>query len=130
MSLEFSDAITVANTASLLSVQLIHFHFLERNVIQRNGFPELPENRPAQGNFPCDFVWGVSANSIQVCSVCVASVCVFVDGIWELWRIRPAEGQGSENETPPYKKRNMENISSLLTSAYKLSVGITHMMGN
>nr|XP_057942046.1 klotho [Doryrhamphus excisus] len=37
-----------------------------RNVIQRNGFPELPENRPAQGVFPCDFVWGVSANSIQV----------------------------------------------------------------
>uniref|UniRef100_A0A8C9YXA1 Klotho n=1 Tax=Sander lucioperca TaxID=283035 RepID=A0A8C9YXA1_SANLU len=37
-----------------------------RNVIQRNGFPELPENRPAQGIFPCDFAWGVSANSIQV----------------------------------------------------------------
>ncbi|XP_053297090.1 klotho [Pleuronectes platessa] len=37
-----------------------------RNVIQRNGFPELPENRPAQGVFPCDFAWGVSANSIQV----------------------------------------------------------------
>ncbi|XP_072768694.1 klotho [Nerophis lumbriciformis] len=37
-----------------------------RKVIQRNGFPELPENRPAQGVFPCDFVWGVSANSIQV----------------------------------------------------------------
>ncbi|KAM9781187.1 klotho isoform 2-T2 [Syngnathus typhle] len=37
-----------------------------KNVIQRNGFPELPENRPAQGVFPCDFAWGVSANSIQV----------------------------------------------------------------
>uniref|UniRef100_A0A3Q4B8A4 Uncharacterized protein n=1 Tax=Mola mola TaxID=94237 RepID=A0A3Q4B8A4_MOLML len=37
-----------------------------RNVIQRNGFPELPENRPAQGVFPCGFAWGVSANSIQV----------------------------------------------------------------
>ncbi|XP_010785593.1 klotho [Notothenia coriiceps] len=37
-----------------------------RNIIQRNGFPELPENRPAQGIFPCDFAWGVSANSIQV----------------------------------------------------------------
>ncbi|GAA6219817.1 klotho [Lates japonicus] len=37
-----------------------------RNVIQKNGFPELPENRPAQGVFPCDFAWGVSANSIQV----------------------------------------------------------------
>ncbi|KAM4620743.1 klotho [Polymixia lowei] len=37
-----------------------------RKLIQRNGFPELPENRPAQGVFPCDFAWGVSANSIQV----------------------------------------------------------------
>ncbi|XP_061595374.1 klotho-like isoform X1 [Cololabis saira] len=37
-----------------------------RNVIQKNGFPELPENRPAQGLFPCGFAWGVSANSIQV----------------------------------------------------------------
>ncbi|XP_074528988.1 klotho [Halichoeres trimaculatus] len=37
-----------------------------RNVIQKNGFPELPENRPVQGLFPCDFAWGVSANSIQV----------------------------------------------------------------
>nr|XP_020476086.1 klotho [Monopterus albus] len=37
-----------------------------RNVIHRNGFPELPENRPAQGVFPCRFTWGVSANSIQV----------------------------------------------------------------
>uniref|UniRef100_A0A8C6SIP7 Klotho n=1 Tax=Neogobius melanostomus TaxID=47308 RepID=A0A8C6SIP7_9GOBI len=37
-----------------------------RTVIQRNGFPELPENRPVQGVFPCDFAWGVSANSIQV----------------------------------------------------------------
>ncbi|KAM6983350.1 klotho [Tautogolabrus adspersus] len=37
-----------------------------RNVIQKNGFPEPPENRPAHGIFPCDFAWGVSANSIQV----------------------------------------------------------------
>ncbi|KAK5609633.1 hypothetical protein CRENBAI_002155 [Crenichthys baileyi] len=37
-----------------------------RNVIHKNGFPELPENRPAQGMFPCDFAWGVSATSIQV----------------------------------------------------------------
>uniref|UniRef100_A0A3P9IE92 Klotho n=1 Tax=Oryzias latipes TaxID=8090 RepID=A0A3P9IE92_ORYLA len=37
-----------------------------KNVIQKNGFPELPENRPVQGVFPCDFAWGVSANSVQV----------------------------------------------------------------
>uniref|UniRef100_A0A665VZB9 Klotho n=1 Tax=Echeneis naucrates TaxID=173247 RepID=A0A665VZB9_ECHNA len=41
----------------------------------RNGFPELPENRPAQGVFPCDFAWGVSANSIQV-DVFVLWICV------------------------------------------------------
>ncbi|XP_067084703.1 klotho [Osmerus mordax] len=37
-----------------------------RKVIERNGFPQLPENRPARGVFPCGFAWGVSANSIQV----------------------------------------------------------------
>lgn len=35
-------------------------------LIEKNGFPQLPENRPAQGVFPCDFAWGVAANSIQV----------------------------------------------------------------
>lgn len=55
-------------------------HHFYRNVIQRNGFPELPENRPAHGVFPCDFAWGVSANSIQVCEGgrCVLCVCVSV----------------------------------------------------
>lgn len=35
-------------------------------LVEKNGFPQLPENRPAQGVFPCDFAWGVAANSIQV----------------------------------------------------------------
>ncbi|XP_030648234.1 klotho [Chanos chanos] len=35
-------------------------------LIEKNGFPQLPENRPAQGVFPCNFAWGVAANSIQV----------------------------------------------------------------
>ncbi|KAM6911883.1 klotho isoform 2-T2 [Lycodopsis pacificus] len=54
-----------------------------RNVIQRNGFPELPENRPAQGIFPCDFAWGVSANSIQV----ETTPSQFADPSVYLWNI-------------------------------------------
>ncbi|KAM7398157.1 hypothetical protein PAMA_006173 [Pampus argenteus] len=54
-----------------------------RNVIQRNGFPELPENRPAQGVFPCEFVWGVSANSIQV----ETTPSQFADPSVYLWNI-------------------------------------------
>ncbi|KAM9331840.1 klotho [Pholidichthys leucotaenia] len=54
-----------------------------RNVIQKNGFPEQPENRPAQGVFPCDFAWGVSANSIQVES----TPTQFVDPNVYIWNI-------------------------------------------
>ncbi|KAG7515632.1 klotho [Solea senegalensis] len=54
-----------------------------RNVIQRSGFPELPENRPAQGVFSCDFAWGVSANSIQVETV----PSQFADPSVYLWNI-------------------------------------------
>uniref|UniRef100_A0A672ZMH3 Klotho n=1 Tax=Sphaeramia orbicularis TaxID=375764 RepID=A0A672ZMH3_9TELE len=54
-----------------------------RNVIQKNGFPELPENRPAQGVFPCDFSWGVSANSIQV----ETTPSQFADPSVYLWNI-------------------------------------------
>ncbi|XP_053704000.1 klotho [Synchiropus splendidus] len=54
-----------------------------RNVIQRKGFPELPENRPAQGVFPCDFAWGVSANSIQV----ETTPSQFADSSVYLWNI-------------------------------------------
>ncbi|KAG7484428.1 hypothetical protein MATL_G00049280 [Megalops atlanticus] len=37
-----------------------------KKLIERNGFPPLPENKPASGVFPCNFAWGVAANSIQV----------------------------------------------------------------
>ena len=35
-------------------------------LIEKNGFPLLPEHQPVQGVFPCNFAWGVAANSIQV----------------------------------------------------------------
>ncbi|KAJ8275557.1 hypothetical protein COCON_G00073090 [Conger conger] len=37
-----------------------------RKLIESNGFPPLPENMAASGVFPCNFTWGVAANSIQV----------------------------------------------------------------
>ncbi|CAL1572996.1 unnamed protein product [Knipowitschia caucasica] len=54
-----------------------------RSVILKNGFPELPEHRPAQGVFPCDFAWGVSANSIQVETV----PSLFSDPSVYLWNV-------------------------------------------
>lgn len=47
------------------------------------------------------------------------------------WNIGIVEDpKNTENETPPNKQRDTGNINSLLTLAYKLSVGITHMKGN
>ncbi|XP_077448753.1 uncharacterized protein kl isoform X1 [Stigmatopora argus] len=66
-----------------------------RNVIRRNGFPELPENRPARGVFPCDFAWGVSANSIQVES----SPSQFADRNVYTWNVD--NGELTRLEGPP-----------------------------
>ncbi|KAL7847469.1 hypothetical protein AOLI_G00221870 [Acnodon oligacanthus] len=52
-------------------------------LIEKNGFPELPENRPAVGVFPCDFAWGVAANSIQV----ETTPTQFVDPSVYVWNI-------------------------------------------
>ncbi|KAL2094663.1 hypothetical protein ACEWY4_009382 [Coilia grayii] len=35
-------------------------------LIEKNGFPLLPEHQPVQGVFPCNFAWGVAANSIEI----------------------------------------------------------------
>ncbi|NXE32043.1 KLOT protein, partial [Ptilorrhoa leucosticta] len=35
-------------------------------VIEKNGFPPLPENQPIEGVFPCGFAWGIVDNYIQV----------------------------------------------------------------
>ncbi|XP_043852489.1 klotho [Dromiciops gliroides] len=37
-----------------------------QKLIERNGFPSLPENLPIEGTFPCGFAWGVVDNYIQV----------------------------------------------------------------
>ncbi|XP_077448755.1 klotho isoform X3 [Stigmatopora argus] len=66
-----------------------------KNVIRRNGFPELPENRPARGVFPCDFAWGVSANSIQVES----SPSQFADRNVYTWNVD--NGELTRLEGPP-----------------------------
>ncbi|XP_033864502.3 klotho-like [Acipenser ruthenus] len=40
--------------------------FFYQKLIEKNGFPLLPENEPITGVFPCNFTWGTAANSIQV----------------------------------------------------------------
>lgn len=37
-----------------------------QKLIEKNGFPPLPENQPIVGMFPCNFAWGIVDNYIQV----------------------------------------------------------------
>lgn len=37
-----------------------------QKLIEKNGFPPLPENQPIEGIFPCGFAWGIVDNYIQV----------------------------------------------------------------
>ncbi|KAG2456947.1 klotho [Polypterus senegalus] len=37
-----------------------------QKLIEKNGFPVLPENEPISGVFPCNFSWGVATNAIRV----------------------------------------------------------------
>ncbi|XP_078513290.1 klotho [Lissotriton helveticus] len=37
-----------------------------QKLIEKNGFPPLPEIQPLNGTFPCHFAWGTVAYSIQV----------------------------------------------------------------
>uniref|UniRef100_A0A8B9PWQ4 Klotho n=1 Tax=Apteryx owenii TaxID=8824 RepID=A0A8B9PWQ4_APTOW len=37
-----------------------------QKLIEKNGFPPLPENQPTKGVFPCGFAWGIVDNYIQV----------------------------------------------------------------
>ncbi|XP_016401931.1 klotho-like [Sinocyclocheilus rhinocerous] len=62
-------------------------------LIEKNGFPQLPENRPEQGVFPCDFAWGVAANSIQVDTIPTQ----FADPSVYIWNI---SGNGELTKVP------------------------------
>lgn len=37
-----------------------------QKLIEKHGFPPLPENQPLEGTFSCDFAWGIVDNYIQV----------------------------------------------------------------
>uniref|UniRef100_A0A8D0H5L6 Klotho n=1 Tax=Sphenodon punctatus TaxID=8508 RepID=A0A8D0H5L6_SPHPU len=37
-----------------------------QKLIEKNGFPPLPENQPINGTFPCGFAWGIVDNYIQI----------------------------------------------------------------
>ncbi|XP_029029155.1 klotho [Betta splendens] len=96
-----------------------------RNVIQRNGFPELPENRPAQGVFPCGFAWGVSANSIQV----EVAPSQFADPNVYLWNasnngeLRRLEGF----RALPLRSTNCADFASVRQQVDEIrQVGLTH----
>lgn len=52
-----------------------------QKLIEKNGFPLLPESQPLEGTFACDFAWGVVDNYLQVSEPdethqqCVAKPC-------------------------------------------------------
>lgn len=45
-----------------------------QKLIEKNGFPSLPENQPIEGIFPCGFAWGIVDNYIQV-SLMIKPTC-------------------------------------------------------
>ncbi|XP_029957222.1 klotho [Salarias fasciatus] len=97
-----------------------------RNVIHKNGFPELPENRPAQGVFPCDFAWGVSANSIQV----ETTPSQFADPNVYLWNVS-SNGELTRLEgfsAPPLRRSaNCADYATIQQQVNEiLHVGVNH----
>uniref|UniRef100_A0A3B3UVZ7 Klotho n=1 Tax=Poecilia latipinna TaxID=48699 RepID=A0A3B3UVZ7_9TELE len=95
-----------------------------RNVIHKNGFPELPENRPAQGMFPCDFAWGVSANSIQV----ETTPTQFADPNVYLWNISN-NGELIKLEglsAPPLHRATHCADYATIRQQVSLQVGVNH----
>ncbi|XP_007420866.1 klotho [Python bivittatus] len=37
-----------------------------QKLIEDNGFPPTPESQPFEGTFPCNFVWGITENFLQI----------------------------------------------------------------
>ncbi|XP_029458535.1 klotho [Rhinatrema bivittatum] len=37
-----------------------------QRLIEKNGFPPLPENQPMEGTFPCGFAWGTTSSTIHL----------------------------------------------------------------
>lgn len=46
-----------------------------QKLIEKNGFPPLPENQPIEGIFPCGFAWGIVDNYIQVSLIIKPTGC-------------------------------------------------------
>ncbi|MCI4388203.1 hypothetical protein PGIGA_G00082900 [Pangasianodon gigas] len=80
-------------------------------LIEKNGFPQLPENRPFVGVFPCDFTWGVAANSIQVETTPMQFVdsSVYVWNISDNGRLKKLEGV----EIPMHRRRHCADFAAI-----------------
>ncbi|XP_076876324.1 klotho [Brachyhypopomus gauderio] len=80
-------------------------------LIEKNGFPQLPENRPAVGVFPCQFVWGVAANSIQVDTIPTQFVdpSVYVWNVSDDGKLKRVEGA----RIPTQRKRHCADYATI-----------------
>ncbi|XP_028904310.1 klotho [Ornithorhynchus anatinus] len=58
-----------------------------QKLIEKNGFPPLPENQPIEGTFPCGFAWGTVDNYIQVDT----TLSQFTDPNVYLWDVRESQ---------------------------------------
>ncbi|MBN3296210.1 KLOT protein, partial [Amia calva] len=82
-----------------------------QRLIEKNGFPLLPENKPVSGVFPCNFSWGVAANSIQV----EVTPSQFVDPSIYVWNI---SGNGDlkklgESKVPPLRRTHCADYAAI-----------------
>ncbi|KAM6984641.1 klotho [Aplochiton taeniatus] len=97
-----------------------------RKLIQRKGFPQLPEDRAAQGVFPCDFAWGVSANSIQVETTPsqFADPHVYVWNVSNKGELRRLEGYEAP---PPRRTPHCADYATIRQQVEEIrQVGVSH----
>ncbi|KAL4608551.1 klotho [Arapaima gigas] len=81
-------------------------------LIEKNGFPPLPENKHANGVFPCDFAWGVAANSIEV----ETTPSQFADPNVYIWNVA-GNGELKRLEgalaSPPHRVRHCADYATI-----------------
>ncbi|XP_076131001.1 klotho [Alosa pseudoharengus] len=101
-------------------------------LIEKNGFPLLLEHQPVQGVFPCNFAWGVEANSIQI----ETTPTQFADPNVYIWNIsgngelRRLEGVQAPSVRPVRHCADYASIHQQVSDVRRLHVSHFHFALN
>ncbi|XP_043929155.1 klotho [Protopterus annectens] len=98
--------------------------YFYKDVIQKNGFPPLPENEPITGTFQCKFAWGTTANDLQVKAI----PSQFTDPNIYIWDIHHTQKLIKvEGMIAPRHIRNCADYGSILQQVSLLrEMHVTH----